>query len=186
MAAEAARGSGSGAAGSGSALPTPRSALALALATPVGSQLAAELAALGGEEEEQEEEQELTCCVCREGYAVRPDQLLCAYMFCKAVTVGAGAGTNADESSGTSRSGTVPQFLAPTAWPLPPGGTAPMLLPAAGSGPLISAYSSVTHFNLIHASCHAAARAADANLRAPKREWDGATLRNGEVRGGGP
>lgn len=37
----------------------------------------------------------------------------------------------------------------------------------------------VSHFNLIHVVCHAAARRADSALRAPKREWEGATLRNG-------
>ena len=40
---------------------------------------------------------------------------------------------------------------------------------------------SVSHFNLIHSSCHQAARQADSALRAPKREWEGATLRNGET-----
>ena len=37
----------------------------------------------------------------------------------------------------------------------------------------------VSHFNLIHINCHAAARRADSSLRAAKREWEGATLRNG-------
>ena len=37
----------------------------------------------------------------------------------------------------------------------------------------------VSHFNLIHLSCHGAARRADSNLRVSKREWEGATLRNG-------
>lgn len=39
----------------------------------------------------------------------------------------------------------------------------------------------VSHFNLIHNSCHHSARKADSALRAPKREWEGATLRNGET-----
>lgn len=41
--------------------------------------------------------------------------------------------------------------------------------------------TTVSHFNLIHVNCHAAAKAADASLRQPKREWAGATLRNGNV-----
>jgi len=41
--------------------------------------------------------------------------------------------------------------------------------------------TTVSHFNLIHVNCHAAAKAADASLRQPKREWQGATLRNGNV-----
>jgi E3 ubiquitin-protein ligase UBR4 len=57
-------------------------------------------------------------------------------------------------------------------WPgcAPPWGTPHNLL-----------LSTVSHFNLIHISCHAAAKAADASLRQPKREWQGATLRNGNV-----
>jgi E3 ubiquitin-protein ligase UBR4 len=42
-------------------------------------------------------------------------------------------------------------------------------------------FTTVSHFNLIHVNCHAAAKAADASLRQPKREWEGATLRNGSV-----
>ncbi|KAK9812313.1 hypothetical protein WJX73_001476 [Symbiochloris irregularis] len=37
----------------------------------------------------------------------------------------------------------------------------------------------VSHWNLIHVSCHEAARKADSSLRVAKREWEGATLRNG-------
>jgi E3 ubiquitin-protein ligase UBR4 len=42
-------------------------------------------------------------------------------------------------------------------------------------------FSSVSHFNAIHFSCHDAARRADAALKTPKREWEGASLRNGET-----
>lgn len=45
----------------------------------------------------------------------------------------------------------------------------------------LQAWMAVSHFNLIHSSCHQAARQADSALRAPKREWEGATLRNGET-----
>ena len=43
----------------------------------------------------------------------------------------------------------------------------------------LQVHMTVTHFNLIHINCHAAARRADSALRVPKREWEGATLRNG-------
>ena len=42
-------------------------------------------------------------------------------------------------------------------------------------------FSSVSHFNAIHFSCHDAARRADAALKTPKSEWEGASLRNGET-----
>jgi len=41
--------------------------------------------------------------------------------------------------------------------------------------------SSVSHFNAIHFSCHLQAKRADINRRPPKREWEGATLRNAET-----
>jgi E3 ubiquitin-protein ligase UBR4 len=40
----------------------------------------------------------------------------------------------------------------------------------------------VTHFNGIHASCHAEAVRADRRLRQPKKEWDGAQLRNQQTK----
>ncbi len=87
--------------------------------------------------------------VCREGYSLRPGQLLGTYTYCKAVA--------ADDASVIGCSA-----------PNQPG--------------LAVVFTSVSHFNLIHCSCHAAAKAADGALRTPKREWDGAMLRNGQVR----
>lgn len=43
------------------------------------------------------------------------------------------------------------------------------------------AYSTVSHFNAIHLSCHQAARRADAGLKTPKKEWEGAAVRNNET-----
>ena len=39
----------------------------------------------------------------------------------------------------------------------------------------------MSHFNAIHFACHASARRADIALRTPKREWEGAALRNSET-----
>lgn len=125
----------SGGAGGARIMPSPASVPAL-------SPLAAELAAV---EEEGEEVAAAACMVCREGYSLRPSQLLGAYCYCRAAT--------ANEYPGCA----------------PPTSSLP------------SFFTTVSHFNLIHVGCHEAARAADAALRQPKREWDGATLRNGEV-----
>jgi E3 ubiquitin-protein ligase UBR4 len=38
--------------------------------------------------------------------------------------------------------------------------------------------TTVTHFNIIHHSCHREAVRADRRLKPPKSEWDGATIRN--------
>lgn len=39
-------------------------------------------------------------------------------------------------------------------------------------------YTTVSYFNIIHFRCHQEAKRADAALRNPKKEWEGATLRN--------
>ncbi|KAJ3693241.1 hypothetical protein LUZ60_008721 [Juncus effusus] len=42
-------------------------------------------------------------------------------------------------------------------------------------------YTTVSHFNIIHYQCHQEAKRADAALKNPKKEWEGATLRNNET-----
>ena len=92
------------------------------------------------------------CRVCREGYASRPTELLGVYAYC--VEIGL-SGSGASGASGGMR------------WP-----------PSARRE---KTFSTVSHFNAIHFSCHDAARRADAALKTPKREWEGASLRNGET-----
>lgn len=79
--------------------------------------------------------------VCREGYTLRPTDLLGAYSYSKRVNLGVGA-------SGSARGECV--------------------------------YTTVSYFNIIHFQCHQEAKRADAGLRNPKKEWDGAMLRNNE------
>ncbi|KAK7374677.1 hypothetical protein VNO80_08114 [Phaseolus coccineus] len=96
---------------------------------------------LEGLEDVQEEEDGLACMVCREGYSLRPADLLGAYSYSKRVNLGG--------SSGSARGGEC-------------------------------VYTTVSYFNIIHFQCHQEAKRADAALRNPKKEWDGATLRNNE------
>jgi E3 ubiquitin-protein ligase UBR4 len=131
---------------------------------PALSPLAAELAVL--DEEGDDEPEGLCCMVCREGYALQPGSLLGAYAFTRAVP--------ADEFPGCAPP---PGFgggaaASSSAW----GGAGAAASAAAGA-----MLTTVSHFNLIHAACHASARAADAALRQPKREWEGASRRNGDV-----
>lgn len=92
--------------------------------------------------EEVEEEDGLACMVCREGYNLRPDDMLGVYSYSKRVNLGVG-------TLGSSRGDCV--------------------------------YTTVSHFNIIHFQCHQEAKRADAALRNPKKEWEGATLRNSET-----
>lgn len=96
----------------------------------------------GLEDVEDEEEEGLACMVCREGYRLRPTDLLGVYTYSKRVNLGVG-------SPGNARGDCV--------------------------------YTTVSHFNIIHFQCHQEAKRADAALRNPKKEWDGAALRNNET-----
>ncbi|PHU27450.1 Auxin transport protein BIG [Capsicum chinense] len=96
----------------------------------------------GLEDVEDEEEEGLACMVCREGYRLRPTDLLGVYTYSKRVNLGVG-------SSGNARGDCV--------------------------------YTTVSHFNIIHFQCHQEAKRADAALKNPKKEWDGAALRNNET-----
>ncbi|GMH20638.1 hypothetical protein Nepgr_022479 [Nepenthes gracilis] len=97
---------------------------------------------LEGLEDVEEEEDGLACMVCREGYSLRPNDLLGVYSYSKRVNLGV-------STSGSTRGECV--------------------------------YTTVSHFNMIHFQCHQEAKRADAALRNPKKEWDGATLRNNET-----
>ncbi|KAI8020121.1 Auxin transport protein BIG [Camellia lanceoleosa] len=96
----------------------------------------------GLEDVEEEEEDGLACMVCREGYSLRPTDLLGVYSYSKRVNLGVG-------TSGSARGECV--------------------------------YTTVSHFNIIHFQCHQEAKRADAALKNPKKEWDGAALRNNET-----
>ncbi|XP_009785858.1 auxin transport protein BIG isoform X1 [Nicotiana sylvestris] len=96
----------------------------------------------GLEDVEDEDEEGLACMVCREGYRLRPTDLLGVYTYSKRVNLGIG-------SSGNARGDCV--------------------------------YTTVSHFNIIHFQCHQEAKRADAALKNPKKEWDGAALRNNET-----
>ncbi|KAJ0989688.1 hypothetical protein J5N97_008044 [Dioscorea zingiberensis] len=95
-----------------------------------------------GLEDVEEEEDGLACMVCREGYSLRPNDMLGVYSYSKRVNLGA-------TSSGSARGDCV--------------------------------YTTVSHFNIIHFQCHQEAKRADAALKNPKKEWEGATLRNNET-----
>lgn len=95
-----------------------------------------------GLEDMEEEEDGIACMVCREGYSLRPNDMLGVYSYSKRVNLG----------MGTSGSGRGEWF-----------------------------YTTVSHFNIIHFQCHQEAKRADAALKNPKKEWEGATLRNNKT-----
>ncbi|WCJ25516.1 auxin transport protein (BIG) [Euphorbia peplus] len=111
------------------------------LASDGGERIVVARPILEGLEDVEEEEDGLACMVCREGYSLRPTDLLGVYSYSKRVNLGVG-------TSGSARGECV--------------------------------YTTVSYFNIIHFQCHQEAKRADAALKNPKKEWEGATLRNNE------
>ncbi|KAF3945345.1 hypothetical protein CMV_028261 [Castanea mollissima] len=111
------------------------------LASDGGERIVVAQPILEGLEDVEEEEDGLACMVCREGYSLRPTDLLGVYSYSKRVNLGVGP-------SGSARGEYV--------------------------------YTTVSYFNIIHFQCHQEAKRADAALKNPKKEWEGATLRNNE------
>nr|GMC67386.1 auxin transport protein BIG [Ipomoea batatas] len=112
------------------------------LAPDGGERIVVAQPVLEGLEDVEEEEDGLACMVCREGYRLRPTDLLGVYTYSKRVNLGVGTSSNA-------------------------------------RGDCV--YTTVSHFNIIHFQCHQEAKRADAALKNPKKEWDGAALRNNET-----
>ncbi|XP_020522820.1 auxin transport protein BIG [Amborella trichopoda] len=105
------------------------------LASDGGERIVVTQPAIEGLDEVEEEEGGLACMVCREGYTLRPNDMLGAYSYCKRVNLGGG------------------EYV----------------------------YTTVSHFNVIHFQCHQEAKRADAALKNPKKEWEGAALRNNKT-----
>jgi E3 ubiquitin-protein ligase UBR4 len=103
-----------------------------------------------GLDDMEEETDGLACMVCREGYSLRPNDILGVYSFAKRVNLGTGAhASGSGAGTGLTRGDCV--------------------------------YTTVSHFNIIHFQCHQEAKRADAALKNPKKEWEGAALRNNET-----
>lgn len=112
------------------------------LASDGGERIVVSQPVIEGLEEVEEEEAGLACMVCREGYSLRPTDMLGAYSFSKRVNLPLGTTSHARGE-----------------W----------------------VYTTVSHFNIIHFQCHQEAKRADASLKNPKKEWEGAALRNNET-----
>eukprot|EP01062_Namystynia_karyoxenos_P008248 TRINITY_DN1289_c3_g1_i3.p2 TRINITY_DN1289_c3_g1~~TRINITY_DN1289_c3_g1_i3.p2 ORF type:complete len:958 (+),score=351.53 TRINITY_DN1289_c3_g1_i3:3066-5939(+) len=101
-----------------------------------------------------EDEEGLACLVCREGAALRPQDVLGLYVYVRRVEIV----TNVFQQSGAGGKGYSLAALSPPQ--------------------RVLTYSCVTHFNAIHFTCHRNAVLVDSSARPPKSEWQGATERN--------
>lgn len=149
------------------------------------------------EMEDMEDETGLTCAVCQEGSTLQPSELLGLYAYVKKVSLPISQGGGQSNVDGTNLlialPATIPESLAGTyianEW-YTTGRAAGLDLKE--SSPLSSLEStrrainfstSVSAANAIHCSCHTRARQADrSHPKAPKSEWEGASLRNSRVK----
>ena len=155
------------------------------------------------EMEAMEDESGLTCAVCQEGRQYQPTELLGMYAFIRKISIPFNKGGNRGASDGTLMLLSLPTKLpeslqgsiAEEEWYQPTLDLVQVLKATAhGSSTMAAETSSmltsrsssyittVTVGNAIHCSCHAKARSADRNHpKAPKSEWEGASLRNSRV-----
>ena len=145
-----------------------------------------------------EDETGLTCAVCQEGRTLQPGEVLGLYCYVKKVAIPANKwGTRAaiDGAALLMNLPSLPTSLVGTPledqWFSLAKSTGDSLRSSNSSYSNTSAGSSqrpthvtttVSAGNAIHCSCHAKARSADRNHpKAPKSEWEGASLRNSRV-----
>lgn len=153
--------------------------------------------------EAMEDENGLTCAVCQEGRTLQPTELLGLYAYMKKIVIASNRGGDRISIDGTVLLHFLPHSLPESLcgspmeenWFLPAksavegmkkisrgtNGIASVTSSVTSSRPC-NFISSVTAGNAIHCSCHARARTADRNhSKAPKSEWEGASLRNSRV-----
>ena len=153
------------------------------------------------EMEEMEDETGITCSICQEGRTLMPSELLGLYSYVKKVSIPSNKGGSRPSVDGTLLFFSLPSCLPASLrdsevcekW-FKPARSAADALKGTSYGAALSISSSegssrtscyittVTAGNPIHISCHSKAKIADRNHpKAPKSEWEGATLRNSRV-----
>lgn len=155
------------------------------------------------EMEAMEDESGLVCSICQEGRNYKPTEILGLYGFMKKISIPHNRGGGSGNIDGTLLILSLPPHLpeslrgseAEDEWYQPSMDLATVMKSSShGSSTLAASSSSimgsrslnfittVTAGNAIHCSCHARARTADRNHpKAPKSEWEGASLRNSRV-----
>lgn len=148
-----------------------------------------------------EDEEGLTCAVCQEGRVLQPSELLGLYAYVKKVTIQPHKCGSAGSIEGVMLLVSLPSVLPPSLvnskidrdWFRPARIAADALRKSSNvSSSSLSATlpnrrptqftTTVSAGNAIHCSCHAKAKNADrTHPKAPKSEWEGASLRNSRV-----
>lgn len=150
-----------------------------------------------------EDEKGLVCAICQEGRTYKPTEILGLYAYVKKISISYNKGGGKSLIDGTLMIVSIPSQL-PKAlqgtdmeedWYNPSIALASLLKSSTDSSQLLTASgssitgsrscyftTSVTAGNSVHCNCHERARIADRNhSKAPKTEWEGASLRNSRV-----
>jgi hypothetical protein len=145
--------------------------------------------AMGLEEGDLEEEEGLQCVICHEGFKYKPDEVLGVYVFhrrCSITqTTAAAAGTASAPASvhSSPAAQVVAQMAALQGLFVGSPSTPPRGTPSSSSSNRADrCYASVTNMSVVHMTCHAQATRAERQLKVPRLEWDGASLRNQNTR----
>ena len=155
------------------------------------------------EMEAMEDESGLACAICQEGRSYQPSEMLGMYAFLKKITIPHNKGGSRGSTDGALMILSLPLRLpdslqgseADDEWYQPSMDLSTTLKSTSHGASTIAAAASsvigsrscnfittVTAGNSIHCSCHARARTTDRNHpKAPKSEWEGASLRNSRV-----
>ena len=135
----------------------------------------------------------LTCAVCQEGSTLQPSEPIGLYTFIKKVSIPGSHGGSRGCIDGTMLLASLPLSLPRSLeksdiekrWYRPARAAAEAIkgLSSSSCNSRHFTYSTtVTAGNAIHCSCHAKARTVDKNHpKAPKNEWEGASLRNSRI-----
>lgn len=126
--------------------------------------------------EEVPDEEGPACVVCGDGFQCRPEEALVFYVYCRKVSLDLSNTSNLRSGGeSTSNSGQNSTRLEWETW----SSTRSRSGSSSKSG-TNSCFTTVTHLNAIHVSCHKEAARVDRSSR--RDEWDGASLRNSQTK----
>lgn len=132
--------------------------------------------------EELPEENGPSCVVCGDGFQCRPEEALALYVHCRKVSLEL-LSTSDDDSRvlGTNERRTEATPIEPRPdWDVWANGSSRSSSTTIPKGSSSSCFTTVTHMNAIHLTCHKEAARIDRSSR--RDEWDGASLRNSQTR----
>eukprot|EP00178_Gracilaria_changii_P004699 TRINITY_DN1766_c0_g1_i1.p1 TRINITY_DN1766_c0_g1~~TRINITY_DN1766_c0_g1_i1.p1 ORF type:complete len:5290 (-),score=625.38 TRINITY_DN1766_c0_g1_i1:1714-17583(-) len=131
--------------------------------------------------EELPDENGPSCVVCGDGFQCRPEEALGLYVHCRRVSMDylSGLEDGSGGSAGTERRPEEIHQETRLNWDVWANGSSRANSSAGSKTSGSSCFTTVTHMNAIHITCHKEAARMDRSSR--RDEWDGASLRNSQT-----